>query len=461
MFFSLRLFKVTALSLLLLTACKWDAIKEQEVFVEHELENIIEMMKVPFYDVPNDHIQIDAIVYFYEKGFIQGFEDNTFRPEQPLTEAQFLDFLIKFYDELGNKVSLELEESKWVNIIYNDLKIFNFPLLGYDNEENKHIPIKKELVSSVLLMLHKGSEELNNILEEELYSNNEDEDISRAQFLRLMFKLDKGDFNQLQDGKLTRLKEAYEQEIKEAKREQQEKERLKQEEQRALKENLEQERKTVAKQNENAKPIEEELKSEKKERKIQQAQIYEPGIAVTDILLPLANSRPRTSKATHVVIHFMSNGLNRPDDPYNIKDIESIFKRYGFSAHYVIDRKGKIYRFVSEERVAFHAGKGDLPGFPEYKDKMNDYSIGIELLAIGTREEMLQMIPNFPYNSIDLAHIGYTSEQFKALKKLLDDINKRHPTIPKSRNNIIGHDEYSPGRKTDPGSLFDWSKVGF
>ncbi len=125
---------------------------------------------------------------------------------------------------------------------------------------------------------------------------------------------------------------------------------------------------------------------------------WDPGVATTDLMLPLENSRPRTTDVTHVMLHFMSNGVNQPDDPFNMNDIRSIFTDYGVSAHYVIDRKGHIYRFVGEGRVAFHAGSGNISGYPQYKDNMNDYSIGIELLAIGTRKEMVAMIPGFPYD---------------------------------------------------------------
>ncbi|WP_100333143.1 N-acetylmuramoyl-L-alanine amidase [Bacillus alkalisoli] len=144
-----------------------------------------------------------------------------------------------------------------------------------------------------------------------------------------------------------------------------------------------------------------------------------------------------------------------------MKDIRHLFIQYGVSAHYVIDRNGIIHRFVKEDRVAFHAGPGNLPGLPHVANKMNDYSSGIELLAIGTRHEMLTMLPNFPYDAIAPTHVGYTTEQYKSLNALLNDIYNRYPTISKSRKQVIGHDEYAPGRKTDPGELFDWSKIGF
>ncbi|MDQ0339993.1 N-acetyl-anhydromuramyl-L-alanine amidase AmpD [Caldalkalibacillus uzonensis] len=184
-------------------------------------------------------------------------------------------------------------------------------------------------------------------------------------------------------------------------------------------------------------------------------------LEIIDMLLPAQNSRPRTEAITHVIIHFMSNVSRKPHDPYNMEDIYSIFEEYGFSAHYVIGRDGEIYRLVPEDRVAFHAGSGNLPDFPEYKNKLNDYSIGIELLAIGTREEMSAMISGDTYDSIDPSFIGFTEAQYESLNALLDEIIERDPSVIRDRKHIVGHDEYTPGRKTDPGSWFDWSKIGF
>ncbi|MRG85006.1 N-acetylmuramoyl-L-alanine amidase [Salinibacillus xinjiangensis] len=189
----------------------------------------------------------------------------------------------------------------------------------------------------------------------------------------------------------------------------------------------------------------------------------EPAIAqkwFNEYPLPTENSHPRTEKITHVVLHFTSNVTNKPDNPYNIKDIHMIFIKNGVSAHYMIDRKGRIYSLVPEKRVAYHAGKGNFQNFPEYKNKLNEFSIGIELLGMGTKEEMKRYISEEKYDSIDSKHIGYTEAQYKSLKKLLKQIYEQNPQVHQNRNHVIGHDEYAPNRRSDPGSLFDWSKIG-
>lgn len=213
----------------------------------------------------------------------------------------------------------------------------------------------------------------------------------------------------------------------------------------------------------------EESKPKQKQEEIpaEEPEIVEPkrevvpssSLGMTEYLLPNANSEERVENTTHVMLHFTSNALNNPTNPYLIEDTYNIFRDYGVSAHYVIGRDGEIYLFVPENRVAYHAGRGYLSGFPEYMDHLNHYSIGIELLGIGTREEMIPIITAEKFDQIDPSIIGFTEAQYQSLNTLLNDIVGRHPHIHKNREHIVGHDEYSDS-KTDPGSLFNWSKIG-
>ena len=55
-----------------------------------------------------------------------------------------------------------------------------------------------------------------------------------------------------------------------------------------------------------------------------------------------------------------------------------MIKESGVSTNYVIGQ-WRVYSFVPENRVAYHAGKGSLSEVPEYNDRLNYYSIGIEV----------------------------------------------------------------------------------
>ncbi len=100
------------------------------------------------------------------------------------------------------------------------------------------------------------------------------------------------------------------------------------------------------------------------------------------------------------------------------------------SAHCLIRRDGSIIQYVSFDDKAWHAGISCFNGI----DKCNDFSIGIELE--GTDD------------------IPYEEAQYQQLAKLTASLQKNYPLI--SNKNIVGHCDIAPGRKTDPGQVFDW-----
>lgn len=186
--------------------------------------------------------------------------------------------------------------------------------------------------------------------------------------------------------------------------------------------------------------------------------IWESSLDIIKMFLPEVNSEERKEEVTHVMLHFISNAGNNIDNPYEIESIFEILEEYELSTHYVIDREGQIYQFTPENRVAYHAGKGTVVDYPHYENRLNHHSIGIEIMAIGTEEEMESMISKEDYELIDSSLIGYTKEQYEAVNLLLDDLLDRHKSIKKDRLHILGHDEYSED-KSDPGTLFDWDMI--
>lgn len=106
------------------------------------------------------------------------------------------------------------------------------------------------------------------------------------------------------------------------------------------------------------------------------------------------------------------------------------------SAHYTIDRDGRIYAHVAEERRAFHAGVSYWAG----ETNVNARSIGIELVNPGH----------------EFGYIPFAEPQIAALIELAHGILSRHP-IPAQR--VIGHSDVAPARKTDPGELFPWQRL--
>lgn len=106
------------------------------------------------------------------------------------------------------------------------------------------------------------------------------------------------------------------------------------------------------------------------------------------------------------------------------------------SAHYLIDEAGGIEQLVDEAQRAWHAGNGEWRGITD----MNSASIGIEIQNPGHTHGLRP----FP------------EAQIAALKALCHAIMQRWDIPPE---NVIGHSDYAPGRKVDPGPFFPWQEL--
>jgi AmpD protein len=138
-------------------------------------------------------------------------------------------------------------------------------------------------------------------------------------------------------------------------------------------------------------------------------------------------SLPPAQFKTGKVQAFFQNQLDVTEHPYfaGIADLR-------VSAHFLIERDGEITQFVSCLDRAWHAGVSLFDG----RDACNDFSLGIELE--GTDEQ------------------PFTDAQYTALIELTRQLRRGYPAITLDR--ICGHSDIAPGRKTDPGPFFDWSR---
>jgi AmpD protein len=103
------------------------------------------------------------------------------------------------------------------------------------------------------------------------------------------------------------------------------------------------------------------------------------------------------------------------------------------SAHFFIDRQGAVTQYVDTDEAAWHAGVSELDG----RTGVNRFSVGIELEGTETS--------------------GYTEAQYAALTGVLQALVRAHPAITPER--VVGHEHVAPGRKRDPGPLFDWDRA--
>lgn len=102
------------------------------------------------------------------------------------------------------------------------------------------------------------------------------------------------------------------------------------------------------------------------------------------------------------------------------------------SAHYLIGADGHVYQLVPDNARAWHAGAGSWGRITD----VNSASIGIELDNDG--------------------HSAFADKQIGSLLVLLADLTARLH-IP--REQVVGHEDIAPTRKSDPGPMFPWKRL--
>lgn len=129
----------------------------------------------------------------------------------------------------------------------------------------------------------------------------------------------------------------------------------------------------------------------------------------------LAN-RKRTKALTTVVLHATGGS--------SLSGAVSTLIARGLSYHYIIDKNGKVYKGVSDEAVAFHAGVSVGPGGPN----VNGYSIGISFV------------------NLDNGKDPYTDAQTRSATNIIVALKAKYPML----KFLTTHAIIAPKRKVDP-----------
>ncbi|ELW89787.1 MULTISPECIES: 1,6-anhydro-N-acetylmuramyl-L-alanine amidase AmpD [Acinetobacter] len=165
-------------------------------------------------------------------------------------------------------------------------------------------------------------------------------------------------------------------------------------------------------------------------------------IGARQVPSPNYNQRPENTEIQLIVIHnislppsqfgggyieqFFQNQLDWSIHPY-FQTIQGM----QVSTHLLILRTGEIIQFVNFNDRAWHAGRSSYLG----KVECNDYSIGIELEGSDDR---------------DFEEVQY--------QQLVDVVAALQLAYPKTDHHLAGHSDIAPGRKTDPGTHFEWQR---
>ncbi|MSR00605.1 MAG: 1,6-anhydro-N-acetylmuramyl-L-alanine amidase AmpD [Gammaproteobacteria bacterium] len=165
---------------------------------------------------------------------------------------------------------------------------------------------------------------------------------------------------------------------------------------------------------------------------------------VRQVLSPHFNRRPQGQQPDLIVVH----GISLPPGEYGERWVDRFFcgnlppdahpyfakiASLRVSAHAMIARDGCITQYVSFHERAWHAGESSYAG----RSGCNDFSIGIEL----------EGGDDAPYED---AQYVVLADLIKALRNVYVEL---------THDRIAGHNDIAPGRKSDPGLLFDWSHL--
>jgi AmpD protein len=163
------------------------------------------------------------------------------------------------------------------------------------------------------------------------------------------------------------------------------------------------------------------------------------------VLSPNRDSRPPGTDITLAVLHSISLPRGRYRKDAGGDAIERLFTNrldasahasfadlagLRVSSHFLIYRGGELVQFVPLESRAWHAGASRWRG----RERCNDFSVGIELEGVDDG--------------------AFEAAQYVRLQRLLRELQRRLPL-----RDLAAHSDVAPGRKSDPGTGFDWPRL--
>lgn len=156
---------------------------------------------------------------------------------------------------------------------------------------------------------------------------------------------------------------------------------------------------------------------------------------------PNFDARPDNEPPTLIVVH----AISLPPEQFGGPGVEQLFTNaldpdahpyyaaichLRVSAHFFIRRDGTLLQYVSADDRAWHAGASCWRG----RERCNDFSIGIELEGSDTQP--------------------FEAAQYERLSALVGTLCRHYPI-----EDVVGHSDIAPGRKTDPGPFFEWGRL--
>ena len=162
---------------------------------------------------------------------------------------------------------------------------------------------------------------------------------------------------------------------------------------------------------------------------------------IRQVRSPNCDRRPEAAEISLLLLH----SISLPRGEYGGDAIERLFTNrldpaahpaFGelaglrVSSHFLIRRDGVLIQFVPPQLRAWHAGVSSWRG----RERCNDFSVGVELE--GTDDS------------------PFADAQYVQLAFLIRSLRKLLPI-----REFAAHSDVAPGRKSDPGVDFDWTRL--
>jgi N-acetylmuramoyl-L-alanine amidase len=181
--------------------------------------------------------------------------------------------------------------------------------------------------------------------------------------------------------------------------------------------------------------------------------LYLDGTQVPFKKTPNVGGKMSISNMKYLVMHFTGSNSNSSAVNWLTNSQAQA------SAHLVIDHDGSITQLAPFNNVCWHAGKSSWKGL----SGLNSYSVGIELVNAGmlgqngngkfferlgnkpVSNEDVSVVRGTPWMKYDIRQIDVAKEVGKVIFETYD------------MEDVLGHEEIAPGRKTDPGPAFPMS----
>ncbi len=159
------------------------------------------------------------------------------------------------------------------------------------------------------------------------------------------------------------------------------------------------------------------------------------------VLSPNRDSRPAGTEVSLLVVH----SISLPRGKYGGDAIERLFTNrldpaahpsfaelagLRVSSHFLIRRDGGLTQFVPLGERAWHAGASRWRA----RERCNDFSVGVELEGVDDG--------------------AFADAQYEGLLTLIRTVQVLLPL-----REVAGHSDAAPGRKSDPGTRFDWARL--